>query len=86
LIITGSEIMPEDVLYRVDPDTDEVTIEVVNYHSNTSYFIDPEGKSKIEGFSKMMKISEEIDDGIIYVRAIDLPQNLRSKRVFANIS
>jgi hypothetical protein len=33
-----------------------------------------------------MKIAKEIDSGVQYYRAIDLPQNLRSKRVFANVS
>lgn len=86
-ITSGSEIMPEDVLYRVDPETGSITAEVVNYKSKGSFFVKENGfEEDVEGFDKMMLISSEIDSGVLYFRAIDLPQNLRSKRVFANIS
>ena len=79
--------MPEDVLYRVDPETGAITAEVVNYKSKGSFFVKENGfEEDVEGFDKMMLISSEIDFGVLYFRAIDLPQNLRSKRVFANIS
>jgi hypothetical protein len=85
--------MPEDVLYRIDTQTGEVTVEVVNYYSKTSHYQYTKSGKKIEGFDKMMAISAEIDlysstpdPKVIYCKAIDLPQNLRSKRMFANVS
>lgn len=40
----------------------------------------------IDTYEKLRKTSDEIKAGIVYVKAIDLPRNLRSKRAYVDVT
>ena len=62
------EVMPVDTYYRIDPNTGEPSIIV------------------IDTWDKLNTAAQEITSGIDYIKAIDLPRNLRSKRCFVDVN
>ena len=71
-IVQDTEVMPTDVYWKQVPTYDD-NGNIVNINWS------PE---KIENWSDLVKVSTEIKNGAVYVKAIDLPRNLRSKQVF----
>ncbi len=62
-------------------DAYEISMQDVYYNADNPYEV-----IVVDNYDKLMKVHENIMNGTKYVRALDLPRNLRSKRCFVEIN